>query len=113
MRTPGNLEYGLLGSIYTLRRISVDADKKSESGNVVEPLTINQLLGITDGRGWLFGYTKGTQSTIVLVATKWFGSPPSRAQQAALDAITDIEHLERMAEHLVAAVYWADLLATP
>jgi predicted transposase YdaD len=43
---------------------------------------------------------------------KQFG-PPDAGAQAALEAITDMDRLERMSERLLEVTTWPDLLATP
>ena len=41
-----------------------------------------------------------------------FGAPTA-ADEAALQAITDLERLERISDHILSAAGWPDLLAAP
>jgi predicted transposase YdaD len=70
--------------------------------------------GVTQGlaQGLVQGSLRGTKDTIVRVGAKRFG-PPSEAVQAAIDAITDAVDLGRIADRLLDATGWDDLIATP
>jgi hypothetical protein len=56
--------------------------------------------------------SKGAKRTLLRLGNKRFG-PPDAAALAALDAIYDVERLERMSERLLEVNTWAEMLATP
>jgi hypothetical protein len=58
------------------------------------------------------GRAEGVRATILRQGHTRFG-PPGGAVESALQAITDLERLERMVDRVHDAVDWRDLLATP
>jgi len=58
------------------------------------------------------GVIAEAQRVLLIQGRKRFGAP-SPATEAALQAITDRDHLERLAERILDATGWDDLLATP
>lgn len=58
------------------------------------------------------GEAKGAKAVLPRIAQKRLG-PPSPEARAAIDAITDRERVELLAERAVDAGSWEDLLATP
>lgn len=85
--------------------------------NILEASWTYQLIlnkGRTKGfaEGWAEGTLCGARSFLLIQGRKKFGAPPPD-REAALAAITDRARLERMAEHILDAAGWDDLLATP
>jgi hypothetical protein len=62
-------------------------------------------------KGRAEGRAEEARRIVRLIGQQRFGPPPE-ATEAALDAITDPDRLERIAERLLQAVNWDDLLAT-
>ena len=56
------------------------------------------------------GLSKGLRSTILRIGTKRFG-PPSAAAAAALQTTTDTARLEALADGILDATSWDELLA--
>jgi len=62
--------------------------------------------GRTEGR------TEALQKTLLRQGRQRFHSPPSEAVQAAIQAITDEDRLERMTDRLLIVSSWKELLDT-
>ena len=62
-------------------------------------------------KGEVKGEANEARKLVLRLGTKRFG-PPSPAVGAALQAATDRERLERLAERTLDAVDWDDLIAT-
>ncbi len=58
------------------------------------------------------GEVRGVRATIIRLGRRRFGSP-GEAVESALQAITDLERLERMSERVLDAADWQDLAVTP
>jgi hypothetical protein len=58
------------------------------------------------------GERRGQQATLLRIGRRLLGEPDA-ATVAAVQAITDLERLDRLADRVVEVSSWADLLATP
>ena len=58
------------------------------------------------------GEVRGVRRTILKLGTRRFG-PADPATAAALEAITNLARLDRMAERIHDVADWQELLATP
>jgi hypothetical protein len=76
---------------------------------ILEDSTTYQLIL---NRGVTKGAVEGERNVLLIMGRKKFGPPPPE-REAALSAITDRARLERMAERILDATGWDDLLATP
>jgi hypothetical protein len=77
--------------------------------NILEESSTYQMT-IEEGRAK--GAVEGERNVLMIMGRKKFGAPPPE-REAALAAITDRARLERMAERILDATGWDDLLATP
>jgi predicted transposase YdaD len=92
-----------------------------------EELTAHLLQGMTTmedsvtyqailRKGWTKGVTEGrteeAKAILLRLGRKRFDLPDP-ASTAALEAITDLDRLERMSERLLEVTSWQELLATP
>lgn len=77
-----------------------------------ESTTYQWILEKGEAKGELQGRLVEARAMARLVGRSRFGEPPPAAQ-AALDAITDREHLERIAARTADATSWDDYLSTP
>jgi Domain of unknown function (DUF4351) len=59
------------------------------------------------------GKTEEAQKLVLRLGAKRFGSPAPAQTEAAILGVTDRERLERMAERVLDATNWDELLATP
>jgi predicted transposase YdaD len=69
---------------------------------------------VEEGRveGLAAGRAEGARLTLLRIGTRRLGRP-SAATVAALEATSDVEHIERMAERVLDAATWDEVLATP
>jgi hypothetical protein len=106
---PDNVKRGLLGSTFVLCGLRYEE-------NQIEEVYKNMALTLEDSTTYQLilgrGLVKGLQTAILKQGTKRFGSPTPEVD-AALRATTDQPRLERLAERVLDATSWADLLATP
>jgi hypothetical protein len=56
------------------------------------------------------GEARGVRSTVLRLGRQKFRRAPTRKQQQALEAITDLGRLEALAERLLRVDSWAELL---
>jgi hypothetical protein len=77
--------------------------------NILEESSTYQLIL---NRGVNKGAVEAERNVLLIQGRKKFGPPPPD-REAALAAITDRARLERMAERILDATGWDDLLATP
>jgi hypothetical protein len=104
---------GLLGSTFVLCGLRYGR-------NQIEELYKNMALTLEDSttyqlileRGIAKGAIQEAQSLILRQGTKRFG-PPTPEVEAAMRATADHARLERLADRVIDATSWADLLATP
>jgi hypothetical protein len=59
------------------------------------------------------GQRRALCDTLLRLGRQRFGRPAGRRQKARLEALTDLDDLERIRDRLLRATSWADLLATP
>jgi predicted transposase YdaD len=101
--------YVLLGLRYdqgVIERLFQGVQEMEESVTYQAIIEKGRLLGEAKGR------IQEARRIVRLQGQRRFGTPDS-AVEAALNAITDLERLERLAEKLPTATDWTDLLATP
>jgi predicted transposase YdaD len=105
--------YVLLGVRYD--RDAIDRLYQGVQG-MEESVTYQAILEKGEARGEARGEAKGrtaeAQRIIRLLGQQRFGAPDA-ATEAALSGHTDPQRLERIAERILRAADWADLLATP
>jgi hypothetical protein len=77
-----------------------------------ESSTYQAILAEGRAEGRAEGQVKEARRFLLKLGKKQFG-PPDPATQAALNAITKVEQLERLGEGLFAAGSWQELLAPP
>jgi hypothetical protein len=65
-----------------------------------------------EAKGERQGRVHAIRTMVLRLATKRFG-PPDETAVATLEAVTDPERLERLADRVLDATGWADLLGTP
>ncbi len=109
---PRSVAEVLYGSTFVLSGLRYDGDRIA---NLYRRLSM--ILEESSTYQWILekGLAKGeaneARKLILRLGTKRFG-PPSPAVGAALQAATDRERLERLAERTLDAVDWDDLIAT-
>src|SRR5579883_468522 len=117
---PDNVERGLLGSMFVLCGLrytpaQIEALYRDLSMTLEDSTTYQLILnkGIKQGEAW--GEARGrlaeALALVLRLGAKRFGPAPA-AIETALRAITDPDHLERIAERILDANGWDDLLAT-
>jgi hypothetical protein len=57
------------------------------------------------------GMIQGARQTLYRQGRRRFGTPPTPALMARIDAITDFDHLEVLADRLLDVSSWEDLLS--
>ena len=62
-------------------------------------------------RGRAEGHAEGERRLLLLFGESRFGPPDDDATRARLEAITDADVLERLAQRLVTVSSWSELLA--
>jgi hypothetical protein len=87
--------------------------EKLKGWNVEESSVVREWVAIGEARGEARGEVRTLTASILRLGAKQFG-PASPDTEAALRAISDPAHLERMFGRLVDALArdWADLIAT-
>jgi predicted transposase YdaD len=121
---PGKVESVVLGSAYVLCGLRYTAQQIEnlyrDLSMTLEDSTTYQLIlqkGRTEGRNegrneWVaLGRVEEAQSLILRLGTKRFDQPPA-AIALAIRAIADHERLVRMADRVLDAADWNELLAT-
>lgn len=63
-------------------------------------------------RGLVAGEVKRSHHLLLRLGRKRFG-PPDAATESSLTSITDLDHLERLADAILTAKSWQELLSTP
>ncbi len=136
-RVPDNVERGLLGSMFVLcglryQQAQIEALYRDLSMTLEDSTTYQLILnrGIKQGealgeargvalgeaRGVALGEARGraagSQSLVLRLGAKRFGPAPAAAE-AAVRAITDPDRLEQLAERVLDAANWDELLAAP
>ncbi|MBX9583334.1 MAG: hypothetical protein K2X87_23780 [Gemmataceae bacterium] len=112
LRQPGvdaKLVGEVLTSTYFLSGLRHDPNRIRElimrtMGILEESTTYQEVIGI--------GAVRGARRLLLVMGQKKFGPAPEGVA-AALDGIADPDRLERMAERILDAAGWDDLLATP
>ena len=77
-----------------------------------DSVTYQAIIEEGEAMGEAKGEIKGMRRTIFRQGQVRFGVP-GEAIRAALNAITDLDRLERMSERLLTASSWQELLDTP
>jgi hypothetical protein len=85
---------------------------KLEGWNVEESTVVREWVAMGEARGEARGRVATARAILVRLGTKRFGSP-SADIETAIRAIEDADRLERIAERVIDATDWADLVATP
>lgn len=115
---PPHLAKALFGSSFILcgmryDEAQVEAIYERLSMTLEDSTTYQLVLKRGEARGKAEGEAQGrvaeARGLVARLGTRKFSSPPP----AALDAIADRERLERIAERILDAAGWDDLLATP
>jgi hypothetical protein len=87
-----------------------------EGWNVTESSVVNEWIAQGEAKGEAKGEARGAlaqaRRLLLRIGQKRFGAPPPAAE-AAVGAVADRDRLERMAERVLDAAGWDDLLATP
>ena len=81
-----------------------------ESSTYQKILDEGRAEGLAEGRAE--GRAEEARRILVRLGTRRLKRPDARTR-AALNAIDDAEHLERMAERVLDATSWTDVLSTP
>lgn len=106
---PADLARDLLGSSYTLFGLRYNAQQVSD-------LFRRLSMTLEDSSTYQLIFQKGraneAANLILRVGRKRFPNTPADAEQR-LKAVSDVERLERMADRILDAADWDDLLATP
>lgn len=117
---PGNVAEDLLGSMFVLCGLRYDRPRIEtlyrELSMILEDSTTYQWIlerGIAKGiaQGVAQGVAQGHQDIVLRLGTKRFGAAPAGVE-AAVRGVADRDRLERMAERILDAAGWDDLLAT-
>lgn len=119
---PANVERGLLGSAYILCGLRYTPEQTDElyrdlsmtlEDSTTYQLILNKGAALGEARGITLGAIEEARGLVLRLGRARFGPPPEGVV-AALQGITDRERLELMAEKLLTAAGWSDLLgATP
>ncbi len=118
---PGKVTEDLLTSVYLLCGLRYDPNQVAalyrRLSMVLEDSSTYQFVlgkGKAQGiaQGLAEGLAAGRRATIRQLGAKRFG-PPSATAIAALDAVADPDRLGRIADRLLDAAGWDDLLGTP
>lgn len=122
---PGKLERVLIGSTFVLCGLRYNPDQIEtlyrDLSMTLEDSTTYQLIlkrGVAQGhaqgvaQGVAQGATEEARRMLLRIGGKRFGPAPAEVV-AGVQAITDREHLERIADRVVEVSGWDDLLATP
>jgi hypothetical protein len=83
-----------------------------EIQHMEESTTYQAIIRKGEERGLQRGALLEARKTLLRLGRKRFGEPPLETA-AVLEAINDLERLERMSERLLDVTTWDDLLATP
>lgn len=107
----------LLGSSYFLCGLRYDQEEVwNVFGKLDEIMEASSTYQATINKGWAKGLSEGradaARQIVRRQGTKRFGEPSADAV-ARLDAITSPDHLDRLADRVLDATGWDDLLATP
>jgi predicted transposase YdaD len=113
---PDSVERGLLGSTFVLCGLRYDPARiealyRDLSMTLEDSTTYQLILSKGEARGELLGRVAEAQALVLRLGVKRFG-PASGAAEAAVRAITDREHLARLAERVLDAAGWDEVLAT-
>lgn len=95
-------------------------EKKLEDWNVEDNAFVNRWIAVGEKRGEERGVALGEargvlqaeRATVLRIGAKRFGPAPASAQ-SAIESITESARLERIADRLLEATNWDDLIATP
>jgi hypothetical protein len=118
---PGNVAEVLFGATFVLSGLRYDEAQvralyERLSMTLEDSTTYQWILQKGEAKGQAQGEARGrlaeVRGMVARLGARRFGPPPAVAQ-ATLDAIADRERLERIAEHILDAAGWDDLLATP
>jgi hypothetical protein len=88
-------------------------DAKLEGWSVEESTTVNAWIAQGEARGEERGSTEEARRLVLRLGAKRFSAPAPAATEAAIRAVTDRDRLERLAERVLDAGTWDELLATP
>lgn len=86
--------------------------EKLEGWNMQESVVVNEWIAMGEKRGEARGRMELARTSVIHVGTKRFGRGPSEAQQATLDAITDITRLTELLDRALDVGSWEELLPT-
>ncbi len=78
-----------------------------------ESVTYQAIVRKGEALGRARGRAEEAQRLLLRLGQKQFGSPPGAAIRAAVQAITDVERLEALAEQVLEAESWQQLLPLP
>ncbi|MFO0823723.1 MAG: hypothetical protein U0792_11500 [Gemmataceae bacterium] len=94
----------------------IEALYRNLSMTLEDSTTYQLIFGRGEARGEVLGEARGrvaeAQALVLSLGAKRFGPAPAKFE-TALRAITDLERVERIANRLLDATDWNDLLATP
>jgi predicted transposase YdaD len=102
----------LLTAAFILTGLRLDKGQQRQLFQGVRAMRESSGYQIILDEGRAEGEVRGVRATILRQGRKRFG-PPDSAVESALQAIMDLERLERMSERVLDAAGWQDLAATP
>jgi hypothetical protein len=79
--------------------------------NVEESAVVNEWMAQWEARGEARGEAKGARNTVLRQGRKRFGPAPAGVE-AAIRAISDPNRLDQIADRVLDATSWDDLIAT-
>src|SRR4051794_1175998 len=85
-------------------------DRGLRGWNVKTSPFLDEIRAGARDEGRAEGRVEQARAMVFHLGRKKFGKPPSRKQQKALESLTDLGELEGLAEQLLNATSWADLL---
>lgn len=114
---PDNVERSLVGSTFVLcglryQPTQVEALYRNLSMTLEDSTTYQMILNKGIKQGQARGEAMSLQKTVLSLGKHRFGAVPAGVE-AAIRSIQDRDRLERIAERLLDAADWDDLLATP
>ncbi len=86
-------------------------EAKLEGWNVEESIVVNEWMAKGEARGRAAGRAEAVRALVLNLGAKRFGPAPTNVGDE-LRSIGEYERLERIAERVIDAADWADLLAT-
>ena len=105
-------DLGALAEIFSERAGREDLWTEHLRGwNVEESKIVNGWIAKGGARGEARGLVQGARNAVLRLGKKRFGPAPAGVE-AAIQAVTDRDRLEQIAERVLDATSWDDLLAT-